>query len=311
MELSVVVPCYNEDESVEELHRRVTAACKDSGVKTYEIVLVNDGSSDGTLAKMKAMVEADPHLVIVDLSRNHGHQLALTAGLAHAQGDHILIMDADLQDPPELLPDMLARAHDGIDVVYGERVKREGETWFKLVMAKLFYKTLSYMSDVEIPENVGDFRLISRRVLDELLAMPERQRFIRGMIAWVGFKQEAFPYERKARFAGTTKYPFWKLVHFAFDAISSFSIRPLRIAIPFAFSAAVLAGGLGIYAILAYFLGGTASGWASLATIITFFSALQLICIGLIGEYIGRTYIQVKGRPLFIVRKVFRGSEAG
>lgn len=310
MELSVVVPCYNEEESVEELHRRVSAACADSGVKTYEIILVNDGSSDKTLELMKALVEQDKHLVIVDLSRNHGHQLALTAGLAHAKGDHILIMDADLQDPPELLPPMLARAKEGVDVVYGERVSREGETWFKLLMAKLFYKTLSYMSDVEIPENVGDFRLISRRVLDELMNMPERQRFIRGMIAWVGYTQEPYPYERKARYAGTTKYPFWKLVHFAFDAISSFSIRPLRIAIPFAMFGAFLAACLGLYAIIAYFVGNTASGWASLATIITFFGALQLICIGLIGEYIGRTYIQVKGRPLFIVRRVYTGAKS-
>lgn len=309
VDLSVVVPCYNEVESVEELHRRVSEVCAESDVKSYEIILVNDGSSDGTIEKMKALVEKDKNLVIVDLSRNHGHQLALTAGLAHAKGEYIFILDADLQDPPELLIPMLERARTGIDVVYGERVKREGETPFKLLMAKLFYKTLSYMSDVDIPENVGDFRLISRRVLDELMNMPERQRFIRGMIAWVGFKQEAFPYERKKRFAGVTKYPFMKLVQFAFDAITSFSIRPIRIAIPFAMLGALLAACLGVYAISAYFMGDTASGWASLATIITFFSALQLICIGLIGEYIGRMYIQVKGRPLFIVRRVLRGSE--
>lgn len=312
MELSVVIPCYNEVESVRELHRRVSDVCKNSEVKSYEIILVNDGSSDGTLEIMKEILAKDPHLVVVDLSRNHGHQLALSAGLAQATGDYIFILDADLQDPPELLGPMMKRAQSGVDVVYGERVKREGETFFKLICAKVFYRFLSYMSDVHIPENVGDFRLISKRVLNELNNMPERQRFIRGMIAWIGFKQEAFPYERKARYAGVTKYPFFKLVHFAFDAISGFSIKPLRLSIPFALFGIVMAGILGMYAIIAYFAGGTAAGWASLATIIVFFGALQLICIGLIGEYIGRTYIQTKGRPLFIIRDIYRsGNDAG
>lgn len=306
IELSVVVPCYNEEESVAELYRRVSAVCKDASVKSYEIILVNDGSRDNTLSIMKELCDAHDDLVIVDLSRNHGHQLALTAGLAQAQGEYIFILDADLQDPPELLEPMLARARDGIDVVYGQRTVRNGETWQKLFFTKIFYRTLSYLSETHIPENVGDFRLMKRRVLDELMNMPERDRFIRGMISWIGFKQEAFLYERHARFAGVTKYPFLKLIQFAFDAISSFSIRPLRLSIPFALLGALLALILGLYAIIAYFVGGTAVGWASLATIVSFFSALQLICIGLIGEYLGRIYMQVKGRPLFIVRKVYR-----
>lgn len=254
---------------------------------------------------MKALSDADPHLVIVDLSRNYGHQMALTAGLFQAKGEHIFILDADLQDPPELLMPMLERARNGVDVVYGQRIHRDGETWFKLFCAKAFYRTLSYLSNTNIPENVGDFRLISRRVLNEFINMPERHRFIRGMIAWIGFKQEAFPYKRDARFAGETKYPFMKLLQFATDAISSFSIRPIRISIPFALFGVLLAIVLGFYAVFAYFMGNTAAGWASLATIISFFSALQLICIGLIGEYIGRTYIQVKNRPLFIIREVY------
>lgn len=193
MDLSVVVPCYNEEESLAELHRRVLAACKAAPIKSFEIILVNDGSRDKTLGIMQDLVKSDPHVVAINLSRNHGHQLALSAGLAEAKGDYIFVLDADLQDPPELLTPMLERARKGgIDVVYGQRAARQGETWFKLFCAKTFYRVLSFLSETEIPENVGDFRLMSRRVLDTLLSMPEQQRFIRGMIAWIGFKQEAF-----------------------------------------------------------------------------------------------------------------------
>lgn len=307
MDLSVVVPCYNEEESLAELHRRVLAACKTAPVKTFEIILVNDGSNDKTLPIMQDLVKADPHVVAVNLSRNHGHQLALSAGLAEAKGDYIFVLDADLQDPPELLTPMLERARsNGIDVVYGQRAARQGETWFKLFCSKAFYRMLSYLSETEIPENVGDFRLMSRRVLDTLLSMPEQQRFIRGMVSWIGFKQEAFLYERDPRYAGVTKYPFFKLVSFAIDAIASFSIRPLRIAIPFALFGALLAAILGLGAIYSHFTGGTITGWTSLACIITFFASLQLLCIALIGEYVGRTYIEVKRRPLFMVSDIIR-----
>ena len=306
MDLSVVIPCYNEEESLAELHRRVENACRNADVETYEIILVNDGSSDGTIEMMRALVKQNHHVVAVNLSRNYGHQLALSAGLAEACGDYIFVLDADLQDPPELLMPMLERARNGVDVVYGQRKTRRGETWFKLFCARAFYRTLSFLSETKIPENVGDFRLMSRRVLDHLLSMPEQQRFIRGMIAWIGFKQEAFLYERDERFAGVTKYPLLKLIHFAVDAISSFSIRPLRLAIPFALMGIVLAGVLALYAILSYFGGNVFPGWASLATIVTFFSSLQLLCLALIGEYLGRTFIEVKRRPLFIVSDVIR-----
>ena len=309
MDLSVVVPCYNEEESVKELHRRVKMACEDAPVSKYEIILVNDGSKDNTLAHMKDLAKSDPNLVVINLSRNHGHQLALSAGLGEAKGDYIFVLDADLQDPPELLTPMLEKAKSGVDVVYGQRVSRAGETWFKLFMAKAFYRMLSYLSDIRIPENVGDFRLMNRRVLDQLLAMPEQQRFIRGMISWIGYRQEAFEYERDPRYAGETKYPFMKLVHFGIDAISSFSIRPLRIAIPFAVFGAFLAGLLGLYAVVSYFIYDNFPGWSSLAAIITFFSAAQLLCIALIGEYIGRTYIEVKRRPLYIIADIIRGTK--
>lgn len=310
MDLSVVVPCYNEEESLAELHRRVLGACEAAPVKTFEIILVNDGSRDATLSIMQDLVKADSHVVAVNLSRNHGHQLALSAGLAEAKGDYIFVLDADLQDPPELLTPMLERAKKaGIDVIYGQRAARQGETWFKLFCSKSFYRLLSFLSETEIPENVGDFRLMSRRVLDTLLSMPEQQRFIRGMIAWIGFKQEAFLYERDPRYAGVTKYPFLKLISFAFDAIASFSIRPLRIAIPFAVFGAFLAGLLGLGAIYSHFTGGTITGWTSLACIITFFASLQLLCIALIGEYVGRMFIEVKRRPLFIVADIIRSSK--
>lgn len=306
MDLSVVIPCYNEEESLRETHRRVLAACEAAPIESFEIILVNDGSKDGTLAIMQDLAKQDPHLVAVDLSRNHGHQLALTAGLFQSIGDYVLVLDADLQDPPELLTPMLERARDGVDVVYGRRASRVGETRFKIFTASLFYRLLSWASDINIPRDVGDFRLMSRRVVEEFKNMPEQHRFIRGMIAWIGFNQEEFPYRRDARYAGETKYPFHKLVQFAFDAISSFSIRPLRLSIIFALFGAALAACLGLFAIWSYFQHRTISGWASLATIITFFSSLQLICIGVIGEYIGRTYIQVKNRPLFMIRKVYK-----
>lgn len=310
MDLSVVIPCYNEEESIRELHRRVKGVCDTAPVSSYEIILVNDGSCDQTLEIMSDLVRTDTRLVIVDLSRNHGHQLALTAGLFQARGEYIMVLDADLQDPPELLLPMLERARAGIDVVYGKRDQRAGETAFKRLSASLFYRLLSYLSDTEIPRDVGDFRLMSHRVLEQFKNMPEQHRFIRGMIAWVGFKQEAYSYQRAPRFAGETKYPLHKLVAFAFDAITSFSIKPLRISLLFAMFGVGLAGLLALYAIYAHFTQSTmVTGWASLATIITFFASLQLICIGVIGEYIGRTYIQVKKRPLFIIRDVLRGSE--
>lgn len=309
MELSVVIPCFNEEESLAETHKRVKAACEAAPIKGYEIILVNDGSRDRTLSVMKTLVEQDPAVIAVDLSRNHGHQLALSAGLAQAKGDYIFLLDADLQDPPELLTPMLERARAGVDVVYGKRGVREGESKFRMFLTKCFYRILSNLSDIPIPENVGDFRLMSRRVLDQLLAMPEQHRFIRGMIAWIGFKQEPFIYTRAPRFAGVTKYPMSKLLAFAADAITSFSVKPLRISLIFAFMGVVIAGLLGIVAIVSYFYHATVAGWASLACIIAFFSSLQLICIGMIGEYIGRTYLQTKSRPLFIIKDIHRSGQ--
>lgn len=308
MDLSVVIPCYNEQESIAETHRRVKAACDAAAVENYEIILVNDGSRDDTLRILGELHDRDPAVVVVDLSRNYGHQIALSAGLSQARGDYIFILDADLQDPPELLQPMLDRARAGADVVYGQRQVRQGETWLKLALSRGFYRVLSWLSDIPIPEDVGDFRLISRRVLDHFLSMPEHQRFIRGMIVWIGFEQVAFPYTRDPRFAGVTKYPLHRLIHFALDAISGFSIKPLRVSMVFALFGIFLAGCMGLLAVWSYFDHKTVNGWASLACIISFFSSLQLICLGVIGEYVGRTYIEVKNRPLFIIRTLLRTS---
>ena len=230
LRLSVVAPCHNEEESLAEFHRRTAAAAAVAVGESYEIVLVDDGSTDATWAGIEALSATDPRVVGVRLMRNHGHQLAATAGLATARGARIMLIDADLQDPPELIADMMALMDRGADVVYGQRRSREGESWFKTYTAATFYRLLSRLANVRIPQDTGDFRLMSRRVLDVMLTMPERERFIRGMVSWIGGRQVPLLYERKARFAGTTKYNLPKMIRFATDAITSFSIGPLRLA---------------------------------------------------------------------------------
>lgn len=305
--LSVVVPCYDESDGIYELHRRVSAVCKTHVGDSYEFVLVNDGSADGTWGAMKEISKRDKHVVAVDLSRNHGHQLALSAGLSVCRGERIFILDADLQDPPELLPKMMARMDDGCDVVYGQRIKREGETVFKKATAFLFYRLLNRMVDVDIPKDTGDFRLLSRRALDVLNSMPEQHRFIRGMVSWVGFRQDALPYERAARFAGETKYPLSKMIRFAVDAITSFSIKPLRIA---TFLGLLVSAGsifMALFVMYGFYQGGTITGWASTMTVMLFLGGVQLFVMGVVGEYLGRMFMQSKGRPLFIIRDISRG----
>lgn len=302
--LSVVVPCYNEEEGVRELHRRVTAICQACIGDAYELVLVNDGSSDATWKLMCELSEIDKNVVAVNLSRNHGHQLALSAGLQMCRGERIFIIDADLQDPPELLPKMMERMDDGCDVVFGQRIKREGETAFKKASAFAFYRLLNRMVDIDIPRDTGDFRLMSRRAVDILNSMPEHHRFIRGMVSWIGMRQEALPYERAARFAGETKYPLSKMIRFAIDAITGFSVRPLRLAsyLGFCFGIATLL--LLAYVLVHYTLGNTVEGWTSLAVIILALGSVQLFVAGVMGEYLGRLYIESKRRPLFVIQEV-------
>jgi glycosyltransferase involved in cell wall biosynthesis len=308
--LSVVVPCYNESEGIHELHRRVSAVCEGVVGDSYEFVLVNDGSADGTWETMKEISARDKHVVAVDLARNHGHQLALSAGLSVCRGERIFILDADLQDPPELLQKMMVQMDDGCDVVYGQRIKREGETLFKKASAFLFYRLLNMMVDVEIPRDTGDFRLLSRRALDVLNSMPEHHRFIRGMVSWVGFRQEALPYERAARFAGETKYSLSKMVRFAVDAITSFSIKPLRIATFLGLLVSIGSILMALFVMYGFYQGKTITGWASTMAVMLFLGGVQLFVMGVVGEYLGRMFIQSKGRPLFIIRDISRSVDA-
>jgi polyisoprenyl-phosphate glycosyltransferase len=303
-QLSVVVPCYNEEAVLGQTHQRLTAACAEACGDDYEIVYVDDGSRDTTWPLLERIAADDDHVVAVSLSRNFGHQLALSGGLSVARGERILMIDADLQDPPELLGEMMRRMDAGADVVYGLRTEREGETAFKKSSARLFYRTLNRLTDLPIPENVGDFRLINRRVLDALLAMPEQHRFVRGLIAWLGFRQEALPYVRHARAAGETKYPLRRMLKLAVDAITGFSVRPLRVSILFAGLSFGVALVILLYALASWLLGNTARGWTSLIIIVALFSGVQLLCLGIIGEYLGRMFMELKRRPLFVFREL-------
>lgn len=303
MMLSIVVPCYNEEAVLGELHRRLISVLDQVG-GSGEILYVDDGSADQTASMLRQLQHDEPRVRVVSLSRNFGHQLAVTAGLEHTSGDAVVIIDADLQDPPEVIPEMIARWRDGYQVVYGLRAKRAGETTFKLWTAKVFYRLINRVSEVEIPLDVGDFRLIDRQVVDVLLAMPERDRFLRGMISWVGFRQVAVIYERAARYAGVTKYPLMKMLRFAVDSVISFSFAPLRLAIWVGFAAITAAVAGIVYALIIRIYTTTwVRGWASIFTAVLFLGGVQLITLGIVGEYVGRIYAEVKLRPLYVVKQ--------
>jgi dolichol-phosphate mannosyltransferase len=307
--LSIVVPCYNEKACLEALHERLGAAARSAAGEDYEIVLVNDGSRDGSWPIMQRIAADDRHVIAVNLSRNHGHQLALTAGLDLCRGDTILIIDADLQDPPELLPDMLsAMRSEGADVVYGVRKSRAGETAFKRATAHGFYRLLSRATEVDIPLDAGEFRLMSRRALDALLAMPEQARFIRGMVAWIGFKQVPFAYDRQERFAGETKYPLRKMIRFALDALTGFSSAPLKLASHAGLWLSVGSALLILYIAYAWLSGHSIQGWTSLMLVVVVLGAVQMFVLALMGEYIGRLYNEAKQRPLYIVQEIAGGT---
>jgi polyisoprenyl-phosphate glycosyltransferase len=296
--LSLVAPVYDEEELIEEFVRRATAAI---GAFPFELVLVNDGSSDRTPELLDRIADTDPRVRVVHLSRNFGHQAALTAGLEHARGDVVAMIDADLQDPPELIPEMVARWSEGADVVYAVRQRREGETAFKLATASWFYKLFDKLAQVDLEPNSGDFRLLDRRALDALLSMTERSRFLRGMTVWVGFSQTAVSYQREARHAGETKYTLRKMLRFSLDAIASFSHLPLQLAT----YAGMLSAGLAFVAIpvvIALRIAGSyLPGFGSITIAILLLGGIQLIALGVIGEYVGRIYDEVKHRPLYIV----------
>ena len=303
--LSIVVPCYNEAACLDVLHTRISAAARAAVGDDHEIVLVNDGSRDQSWAVMERLAAADPRLVAINLSRNHGHQLALTAGLDLCAGERILIIDADLQDPPELLADMIATMEsEGADVVYAVRRKREGETFFKKLTASLFYRVLDRVTDTPIPLDTGDFRLMTRRALDAFLSLPEQARFIRGMVAWVGFRQVPFPYDRDERLAGESKYPLGKMIRFALDAVTGFSTAPLRLASHMGLVLTGLSLLLFAYIAIGWLSGSAVQGWTSTMLVVVFLGAVQMFVLGMIGEYLGRLYVESKRRPLYLVADV-------
>lgn len=302
--LSILVPCYRDELGLDELHRRVTLACSALGC-CYEIVLVEDGSPDDTWGAILKLSAIDEHVVGIRLSRNHGHQLAVTAGLHHVRGERVLIIDSDLQDPPELLPEMMKLMDQGADNVYGQRLSRKGVPAWKHFCYKAYYKMLSSLAGCHIPEDTGDFRLISRRIVDVVNSMPEHHRFLRGMISWLGFKQIAIQYHRDARFAGESGYTLSKLFRIAIDGITSFSIKPLRVASLLGVLFGILCFLGLIYSIIGYFQGKTSvAGWTSIMAVILLSASLQFFVLGMIGEYIGRMFIEQKGRPLFLVAEV-------
>jgi dolichol-phosphate mannosyltransferase len=303
VELSVAVPIFNEQESLEELHARLTAALR-RVARRYEIILVNDGSSDGSWAVILSLASRDPHTKAIGLSRNFGHQVAITAGIDAASGAAVVVMDGDLQDPPEVIESLYGRFLDGYDVVYAQRRARHGETRWKRFTARAFYRVIRRMTTLDIPLDTGDFRLMSRRVVEELRQLQEHSRFIRGLVTWVGYNQVAVAYDRERRSAGESKFSTPRMLKFALDGITSFSSRPLRVA--------SLAGSLLSVASLLLMLGfiiyrvsggtGLVPGWTSLIVSVLFLGGVQLLAIGLLGEYIGRIYEEVKGRPLYVVK---------
>ena len=297
--VSVVAPVFNEEGTIEEFHTRVCAAL--DGVP-FELILVDDGSSDGSPMKLTQLAHEDPRVRVVSLSRNFGHQTALTAGLDHAAGDPVVMLDADLQDPPELIPTMLDHWRAGCDVVYAVREYRAGESRFKLSTARWFYTLFDKLAQVELQPNSGDFRLLDRRPLDALLSMRERNRFLRGMTVWVGYTQAAVPYQRDARYAGETKYTLSKMLRFSLDAISSFSHRPLQLATLLGFVISTLAFIAIPVVVVLRLLGSYLPGFSALTIVVLLLGGIELIAIGIIGEYVGRIYDEVKGRPLYLVR---------
>jgi len=310
--LSAVIPLFNEEPNVTELLRRVHSVLAQlTGIDDYEVICVNDGSSDDTLDALRTHVLDYPKLVIVSLSRNFGHQLAATAGIDIARGDAVVLMDGDLQDPPELIAQFVQKWNDGYDVVYAVRQIRKGESFFKLFTARTFYRITRRLTNVSIPVDAGDFRLLSRRVVDALKQTRERHRFLRGLVSWVGFKQIGVPYDRDARFAGSTKYPFSKMLRFAVDGITSFSEIPLRFASYFGFCVSFAAFVAAISEILIrMFTGYNLPGYTSTMFAVLFLGGVQLIGIGILGEYVGRIYDQIKGRPLYLIATIDRADDA-
>lgn len=300
--ISIVVPMYFEEEVAEVCYNRLKKVMDAHSIH-YEFIFVNDGSTDRTIDILHEIAEKDHQAKIIDFSRNFGHQTAVTAGIDYASGDAIVIIDADLQDPPELIPKLIDKWREGYDVVYAKRNTRKGETWFKLITAKYFYRFLNFMSDIDIPKDTGDFRIIDRSVAEVFKRMTERNRFVRGMISWIGFRQTYIEYERDERFAGDTKYPLKKMIKFASDGIIAFSTKPLRLVMTVGLVSVFISFLVFLYAIIVKLTGRhVQEGWTSLMVAITFFSGIQLLGVGIVGQYVARIYDESKNRPIYIVK---------
>jgi polyisoprenyl-phosphate glycosyltransferase len=300
--LSVVVAAFNEDATLPLLHPRLRAALDSLGMEQTRVIYVDDGSTDDTWAVLQDVAAADPSVRAVRLARNFGKEIALTAGLDQVDTDAAIVIDADGQDPPELIPAFVDKWRQGFDVVYGTRTRRDGEGWFKRATAAAFYRVINRLSDTPIPADTGDFRLMSRRVIDALGQLRERQRFMKGLFAWVGFRQVALPYERAARVAGTSKFNYWRLWNLALEGITGFSTVPLRVATYLGLGTALLAFVFGMWVIAKTLVwGDPVQGWPSMMAVILFLGGVQLMALGILGEYLGRLYVEAKQRPLYLV----------
>jgi dolichol-phosphate mannosyltransferase len=302
--LSLVVPVFNEEEVLGAFYERTSRALSSIEAMSYELIFIDDGSRDTSYEQLAAFAARDPHVQVIKFSRNFGHQIAISAGIDHARGDCVAVIDADLQDPPEALADMVSQWKQGFDVVYGVRSDRAGETRLKLWTASMFYKMLGRLTNIHIPPNVGDFRLMSRRVIDQVKTLREKDRFVRGLVSWVGFRQTGITYRRDARYAGETKYPFRKMLKFSFDGITSFSTLPLKLATWMGTITALIAGMYLLSVFVQKLLGYTVQGWATIMVAMLFMGSVQLICIGILGEYVGRVFNEVKPRPLYVVEEI-------
>jgi dolichol-phosphate mannosyltransferase len=309
--ISLVVPVYNESAGLRAFHERAVKALAALPGASFEIVYVDDGSTDDSFAQLARFAADDARVCVVKLSRNFGHQIAITAGLDRARGDCVVVIDADLQDPPEVIARMVEKWREGFDVVYGVRTRRRGDGVMKRVTASAFYRLLDRITGIDIPRNAGDFRLMSRRALAELSRLREKDRFVRGLVAWIGFRQTGVAYERDERYAGESKYPLRKMVMFALDGITSFSSAPLKLATWLGYATSLLAFLYLASVFVQRFLGMTVPGWATIMVALLFLGGVQLICLGIIGEYLGRVFNEIKPRPIYVVDRVIGGEGAG
>jgi dolichol-phosphate mannosyltransferase len=303
--ISVVVPVFNEAEVIGAFYERASAAMRALASFDYELLFVDDGSRDDSYVKLVQLADADPHVRVIKLSRNFGHQLAITAGIDVARGDAVVIIDSDLQDPPELISKLIEQWEQGFDVVYAKRQRREGETRLKLLTAALFYRLLKALVKTDIPADVGDFRLMSARAVKHFRQLREHDRFVRGLVSWIGFKQTGVLYERDKRFAGVTKYPYRKMLKFAFDGLTSFSTVPLKLATWLGYFSSLLAFLYLASVFVQKLMGGTIQGWATIMVGVLFIGGVQLICLGIVGEYVGRIFTEIKRRPLYIIEELY------